>query len=178
MTVMTAVQAEAVHFSGSHLQVVQDRDTGWDVVVTVAKAGAIAVPRRSVRGITEFGFVRQFRHTLHAVTLELPRGGVDDGESGAEGAARELLEETGCRADADRSRFLGTVWPDNGILRSAVEVHLFTVTDDSAPVEEDITTVWLQAGQIDAAIRAGEITCGMTLSAWALVLAHHAHYMP
>jgi 8-oxo-dGTP pyrophosphatase MutT (NUDIX family) len=42
--------------------------------------------------------VRQYRHGLGELTLEIPGGMIDPGESPAEAAARELLEETGYRA--------------------------------------------------------------------------------
>lgn len=43
-------------------------------------------------------FVRNDRHTINARLLELPAGGIDGGESPADAAARELVEETGYRA--------------------------------------------------------------------------------
>jgi 8-oxo-dGTP pyrophosphatase MutT (NUDIX family) len=39
--------------------------------------------------------VRQYRHGARAMTLETPGGMVDPGETPAEAAAREMLEETG-----------------------------------------------------------------------------------
>lgn len=42
--------------------------------------------------------VHQYRHGADEVTLEIPGGMIDPGESPLEAAARELLEETGYRA--------------------------------------------------------------------------------
>ena len=43
--------------------------------------------------------VRQYRHGVQDVLLELPGGMVDEGEAPLEGARRELLEETGYASD-------------------------------------------------------------------------------
>ena len=56
----------------------------------------------SVVPITDDGkvvLVRQWRQPLGAFTLELPSGGVDEGEDPREAAERELFEETGFRAE-------------------------------------------------------------------------------
>jgi ADP-ribose pyrophosphatase len=48
--------------------------------------------------ITEDGqvlMIKQYRHPVHEVLLELPGGFIDDNESHATGMARELMEETG-----------------------------------------------------------------------------------
>jgi 8-oxo-dGTP pyrophosphatase MutT (NUDIX family) len=47
----------------------------------------------------EVVMVRQYRHGTREVTLEIPGGMVDPGETPAQAAARELLEETGFRVD-------------------------------------------------------------------------------
>lgn len=43
--------------------------------------------------------VRQFRPPVGMVTLELPAGHVEEGETPEEAARKELCEETGCEAD-------------------------------------------------------------------------------
>jgi UDP-N-acetyl-D-mannosaminuronic acid dehydrogenase len=58
--------------------------------------------------------VRQFRPAVGAVTLELPAGHVEPGQTPAAAAATELLEETGFRAASIEP--LGCINPDTGRL--------------------------------------------------------------
>jgi len=69
-----------------------------------------------VVAITEEGrllLVRQYRPAVERYTLELPSGLTDPGESPAETARRELIEETGYEADVE---VLGPLFVDTGRL--------------------------------------------------------------
>ncbi len=61
----------------------------------------------------ELVLVRQYRHGIKAVTLEIPGGMVDAGEDPQLAAGRELLEETGYQAQSIRP--LGSIWPNPAI---------------------------------------------------------------
>jgi ADP-ribose pyrophosphatase len=70
---------------------------GTTIEYGVLEGGGFA----SVVPLTEEGnvvLVRQWRQPLGSFTLELPSGGVDQGENPSEAAERELFEETGFRA--------------------------------------------------------------------------------
>ena len=58
--------------------------------------------------------VRQYRPAVDKYTIELPSGHVEAGESPEEAAKRELLEETGHRAET--IELLGCLLPDTGRL--------------------------------------------------------------
>jgi 8-oxo-dGTP pyrophosphatase MutT (NUDIX family) len=77
----------------------------WVNVVPVTPAGEIVM-------------VRQFRHGLRDVTLEIPGGMIDPGETPEQAAARELLEETGYRAA--RLETLGSVNPNPALFGNRV----------------------------------------------------------
>ena len=62
--------------------------------------------------------VRQYRPAVERYTIELPSGLVDPGESPAEAARRELLEETGY--EAAEVEVLGAMEPDTGRLGNRI----------------------------------------------------------
>lgn len=101
-------------------------------------------------------FVRQYRPRHRTTTLELPTGGVDDGESPRAAAHRELREETGYSADS--LTHLESYIP-SGWLR--YHRHVFAATGLTAgkPALEDgeaIETVRVPADAALSRVRATE----------------------
>jgi 8-oxo-dGTP pyrophosphatase MutT (NUDIX family) len=80
----------------------------WAQVVPVTRDGGVVM-------------IRQYRHGSERVTLEIPGGLVDPGESPAVAARRECLEETGYRASAVRA--LGTLSPNPALFGN--RLHAF-----------------------------------------------------
>ena len=79
----------------------------------------------------ELVMVRQWRQGLRAVTLEIPGGLVDPGETPAEAGARELLEETGFRAG--RMTSLGSINPNPALFANRCHMQ---VAEGCVPVAE------------------------------------------
>ncbi|MBW2232692.1 MAG: NUDIX hydrolase [Deltaproteobacteria bacterium] len=78
-----------------------------------------------VTAADEIVMVRQFRHGSRGVTLEIPGGLVDSGESPARAAARELLEETGYSGAAPTP--LGILNPNPALFGN--RCHSFVIRD-------------------------------------------------
>ena len=74
----------------------------------------------------EVVMIEQYRHGSEEVTLEIPGGMVDAGESPAEAAAREMLEETGYAA-REAIGALGKVRPNPAIHNNWI--HTFVARD-------------------------------------------------
>lgn len=68
--------------------------------------------------------VKQYRHGVQEISLELPGGVVDAGEDPLEGARRELLEETGY--SAGNLVEVGRIYPNPAIQTNALYCYLAT----------------------------------------------------
>ncbi|MDP6786298.1 MAG: NUDIX hydrolase [Rhodospirillales bacterium] len=77
--------------------------------------------------------VRQYRPVTESVSLELPCGLVDGGETPEAAARRELLEETGYRAE--RMELLGNLVPDAGRLGNRMWCFFAATTEPVTPLQ-------------------------------------------
>jgi 8-oxo-dGTP pyrophosphatase MutT (NUDIX family) len=85
----------------------------------------------------ELVMVRQWRHGSRAVTLEIPGGLVDPGETPAVAAARELLEETGFRAG--RLSSLGSINPNPALFANRCHMQVAQDCERVAEVQNSAT---------------------------------------
>jgi 8-oxo-dGTP pyrophosphatase MutT (NUDIX family) len=81
----------------------------WANVLALTKTGQVVL-------------VRQYRHGVCDVLWEFPGGVVEDGEDPAEGAKRELLEETGYAAS--HLIQVGKVYPNPALQTNALYCYL------------------------------------------------------
>ncbi|UCE86266.1 MAG: NUDIX hydrolase [Deltaproteobacteria bacterium] len=79
--------------------------------------------------------IRQYRHGSGEVTLEVPGGIVDPGESPSQAATRELLEETGYRAGALTP--IGRANPNPALFGNRVHSFLARDARRVAPIRND-----------------------------------------
>jgi 8-oxo-dGTP pyrophosphatase MutT (NUDIX family) len=115
----------------------------------------------------EIVMVRQFRHGSRRVTLEVPGGMVDPGETPAEAAARELLEETGYRGDPARP--LGVVNPNPALFGNSCHTYVVDRAIRVAEIangETEETVVELVPGDsVHARLRSGDIDHALVVAA-------------
>ncbi|CEJ47025.1 NUDIX hydrolase [Umezakia ovalisporum] len=136
-----------------------------DFFVVVRPEIALILP---ITNEEEIVFVRQYRHGVGEILLELPAGGFDPGkEDAAVAAVRELKEETGYLAE--KVTKLATLY-DNPV-KDTNKIHLFLAEnvakygEQTLDVTEDIEIVLVPVESVLNKINQGEIAVAGTIAA-------------
>ena len=116
----------------------------------------------------EVVMIRQFRHGTEEVTLEIPGGLVDNGETPAKAAVRELLEETGFQGDAPEQ--LGFVTANPAIQTNRCYTFFIrnarNVSSKDLQEHEEVKVFTVSRRKIPALIRNGKITHALVIAAF------------
>ncbi len=110
--------------------------------------------------------VRQYRYALGRVTLEIPAGKIDPGESPETCAVRELAEETGFTAG--KLTYIGPLHTSVGFCNEVIHMYIATglVRHELAPDEDEFLTLSaIPMDKLEEMILSGEITDSKTMSA-------------
>ena len=125
---------------------------------------ALDADRRSV-------MIRQYRFGVGYTTLETPGGMVDPGEDSRDAAERELLEETGYRAE--RWTYLGAVEPNPAIHDNLCHHWLaegvYADADQDLGAGESIRVELMTESEVRESVLVGELRHALALSALARV---------
>jgi ADP-ribose pyrophosphatase len=117
--------------------------------------------------------VKQYRYLTDSVSLELPCGGIKDGQNDEDAARAELVEETGY--DCKKLRRVGRFLPYNGLSDEFCTVFISKGLEEVGKrpdVTEEIEVVTMTPDEIDKLVARGKIVDGMTITGWMLARKH------
>lgn len=123
------------------LQIHSGKKTDYEILEYINFVGIIAVTKDR-----KIILVKQYRPALRQITLEIPAGGINKGETAKQAALRELEEETGYRAGKIRK----ITHYHSLIGRSASETHVFFATDLKLAKAKEDENEFLEVVEIDA----------------------------
>ena len=112
-------------------------------------------------------FIRQYRHSLSEYMLEIPGGGIRDGEDPRDIAIKELKEETGYSCYS--LDYLGKYYPSPGSSNEITYLYAANCYKMGNPNKEPleyIETQLIPKTEVEYKIICGDIKHGMTLVAW------------
>ena len=128
--------------------------TDWVNIVPVTDRGEVVM-------------VRQYRHGLGEITLEIPGGMVDPGESPQAAAIRELLEETGYRAREVKS--IGAVSPNPALFGNRVHSYAAfgaeRVAEIRNPGAEETHVELVPLDALPERVRSGDVDHALVIAA-------------
>ena len=112
--------------------------------------------------------IKQYRHGSGEITLEIPGGLVEPGDTPEKAASRELLEETGYQAEEWKK--IGVVNPNPAIFSNRCHTffarNLTKVGNPTLDQTEDIDVVLLPLSDIPRLIRNGVIDHALVIAAF------------
>jgi len=116
-------------------------------------------------------FVRQYRKPTEQAILEVPAGGVEEGELSEDTVLRELQEEVGYTADS--LQHLASFWVAPGWATEYMHAYLATGLRPSKLVgddDENIEVVRIPLEQAVSMIQTGELNDGKSIASLLLAL--------
>lgn len=115
--------------------------------------------------------IRQYRHGIQDMTLEIPGGMIDEGEEPQAAALRELLEETGYVAE--RMRPLARVVPNPALQNNYLHLFVADGCRNTGKTQLDafecIDVSETPLADIPELIRSGTISHAMVIAAFAFL---------
>ena len=154
---ITLVEDEVGLPSGKTTQYLRFENTG---------TGAMVIAQRNDGKIL---VQKEYSYPVDEKLYQFPGGGVEQGESLKVGAARELAEEGGYKANLMKE--LGWFYVNNR--RTDSKIHTFFASDLSEHKlphddEEEFESFWFTESEIDELIKNGGVTNYSLLAGWAL----------
>ena len=141
---------------GSASEFARIQTSDWVNIIPLTDAGTVIL-------------VRQYRHGIEDMSLELPGGIIDEGEDPREAAQRECIEETGYRG-AGEAELIGVNHPNPALQGNRCYSFVWrgcTAADvQHLDEHEEIEVVEVPFGDIPVLIRAGKISHSLVLTAF------------